>query len=61
MKIMPMRFANMDMDKAVGLFTGNYKVASGGVWSKDADVVIIQDEPLPMTVQAIYLTMEVAR
>lgn len=47
------------MNAPVSLFSGIKQISTGGHWSKDATVRVVQDMPLPMTIQALYVTMEV--
>ncbi len=47
------------MNAPVPLFSGIKQISTGGHWSKDATVRVVQDMPLPMTIQALYVTMEV--
>lgn len=61
MKWMPMRYTNYKMDQANNLFSGNYKVASGGYWTQDASVIIKTSDPLPFTLLGIYVTMEIEK
>lgn len=41
------------------LFSGVKEIGTNGKWSKESNVCIVQDLPLPMTVQALYVTMEI--
>lgn len=47
------------MNTPMPLFSGTQKVCTGAAWDKDPAVRVVQDLPIPMTVQAIYITMEV--
>lgn len=42
------------MNSAPALFTGDKKVAFSGAWGEDATVRIEQNQPLPLTVLAVY-------
>jgi hypothetical protein len=44
------RGASMPMDQSPPLFTGDRVVAFPGGWSRECRVVVVQDQPLPMTV-----------
>jgi hypothetical protein len=48
-----LRTASDDMDTAVPLFSGDKAVPFPGSWERDADVLIVQDSPLPCTVVAL--------
>lgn len=45
------------MDVAVPLYTGVYDLNFGGGWDEDADVTIMQEQPLPMCVRALYVSV----
>ena len=47
------------MTAPMSLFSGAKEIGTGGKWSKESNVCIIQDVPLPMTLQALYITMEI--
>lgn len=51
--------ANQTMGVPMNLFSGVKEIGTGGKWSKEANVCIVQDLPLPMTIQALYVTMEI--
>ena len=42
------------MDEALGLFTGDKVVEFRGDYDSDGYICVIQDQPLPATVVAIY-------
>ena len=46
------------MDTAVPLFTGDVEVTWDGTYSTDNHVHVHQDQPLPMTLQAVMLQMD---
>ena len=49
------------MDRAVPLFTGEKTVRFPSEWAHNAQVCIVQDEPLPMTILAILPEIKVVR
>lgn len=49
------------MDRAVPLFTGEKTVRFPSEWAHNAQVCIVQDEPLPMTILAILPEIRVVR
>ena len=51
--IIPFRSSADDMDEAPALFTGDKEVEFPRNWDKDGHIVLVQDQPLPMTVLAI--------
>lgn len=55
----PFRSTADRMDESVPLFTGNYGVQTGGFTSKDAVVWVGQNQPLPLTVLAVYVELSV--
>ena len=52
------RYTADKMDTAVPLFSGNYDIYTGGFCDKDAVVWVGQNQPLPLTVLAIYVDLE---
>eukprot|EP00918_Siedleckia_nematoides_P027721 GHVU01059678.1.p1 GENE.GHVU01059678.1~~GHVU01059678.1.p1 ORF type:complete len:765 (+),score=100.02 GHVU01059678.1:453-2747(+) len=48
-----------DMDTAVGLFQGDFEIEWDGDYGKNERIFIRQDQPLPMTIQAIKPQMYV--
>lgn len=53
------RFTGDRMDESVPLFTGDYSVSTGGFTGKDAIVWVGQNQPLPLTVLAVYVDLSV--
>lgn len=53
----PFRSTADKMDQSVPLFTGDYKVQTGGFTNNNAVVWIGQNQPLPLTVLAIYVDL----
>ena len=51
------RSAGDAMTRAVPLFTGDKPVNFGGGWDADADVVIVQEKPMPLFVLAVFASM----
>lgn len=51
--IIPFRSSADDMDEAPALFTGDKEVEFPRNWDKDGHIVLVQDQPLPMTILAI--------
>jgi len=51
--IIPFRSSADDMDEAPALFTGDKEIEFPRNWDKDGHIVLVQDQPLPMTVLAI--------
>ena len=49
------------MDRAVPLFTGEKTVHFPSEWAHNAQVCVVQDEPLPMTILAILPEIKVVR
>lgn len=49
------------MDRAVPLFTGEKTVRFPSEWAHNAQVCVVQDEPLPMTILAILPEIKVVR
>jgi len=52
--IIPFRSSAELMDQAVPLFTGDKTIEFDGDFDRDGFVVVQQDQPLPITVVAIY-------
>lgn len=50
---LPFRDSSMAMDEAVPLFTGDKEVSFPSGYDNDAQIVIQQSQPLPMTILAI--------
>lgn len=48
------------MDQSVPLYTGDYSVYTGGFTGKDAIVWVGQNQPLPLTVLAVYVDVSVS-
>lgn len=57
--IVPFRDSGNAMDTATPLFTGDKTVEFRGGYDDDATIVIQQDQPLPMTILAIFPTVSV--
>ena len=57
--IVPFRSSANAMGSAVSLFTGDKTVEFRGGFDEDATIVIQQDQPLPMTILAIFPTVSV--
>ena len=57
--IVPFRDSGDAMDTATPLFTGDKTVEFRGGYDDDATIVIQQDQPLPMTILAIFPTVSV--
>lgn len=55
----PFRSTADKMDQEVPLFTGNYEVQTGGFTSENAIIWIGQNQPLPLTVLAVYVDVSV--
>ena len=55
----PFRTVSDLMDSPPPLFTGDYQFEYPGSYEKTGQFLIQQDQPLPMTLQAIYLQMEI--
>ena len=51
------RDSSMAMDEAVPLFTGDKQIEFAGGFEDDDRIYIRQDQPLPLTVLAIYPRM----
>jgi hypothetical protein len=47
------RDSSMSMDQAVPLFTGDKEIAFPSGYDNNAQIVVQQDQPLPMTITAI--------
>ena len=50
---LPFRDSSMAMDQAVPLFTGDKEISFPSGYDNDAQVVVQQSQPLPMTITAI--------
>ena len=57
--VVPFRDSGDAMDTATPLFTGDKTVEFRGGYDDDATIVIQQDQPLPMTILAIFPTVSV--
>ena len=59
--VVPFRTTNDRMDTAIPLFTGDkvFDLASG--WNSEGRIVIVQEQPLPITVLAIAETVSVGK
>ena len=57
--IVPFRDSGDSMDTATPLFTGDKTVEFRGGYDDDATIVIQQDQPLPMTILAVFPTVSV--
>ncbi len=55
---LPYPLLETPFDTAPPLFTGDVKVVYPGGWTSDADLYIVQTEPLPLTVVAIMPELE---
>ena len=52
--LIPFRDSSMDMDTAVELFTGDKQIEFNGDYETDGFIYIQQQQPLPMTITAMY-------
>ena len=55
----PFRTSSSSMDTALSMFSGDKTIEFKGGYDEDATFVILQDQPLPMTVLAIFPTLTV--
>ena len=55
--IVPFRSSADEMDAPIDLFTGDKEIELNGNYDTDGQVTIRQDQPLPMTVLAVYATL----
>ena len=55
----PFRSSADGMDSALSLFSGDKKVEFNGGYDEDATISIVQELPLPMTILAIFPTLDV--
>jgi len=55
----PFRTSSSAMDTALSMFSGDKIIEFKGGYDEDATFVILQDQPLPMTVLAIFPTLTV--
>ena len=55
--IVPFRSSADKMDEPIALFTGDKEIEFDGEFDSDGQLVVQQDQPLPMTVLAVYATM----
>jgi hypothetical protein len=52
--LIPFRSSADDMSEALGMFTGDKEVEFRGGYDNDGFVFVRQDQPLPLTVLAIF-------
>jgi len=55
--IVPFRSSATAMDAPIALFTGDKEIELNGNYDSDGQLTIRQDQPLPMTVLAVYATL----
>jgi len=55
--IVPFRSSADKMDEPIALFTGDKEIEFDGEFDSDGQLVVQQDQPLPMTVLAVYATL----
>ena len=55
--VVPFRSSATPMDEAIDLYTGDKEIELNGNYDTDGQLTIRQDQPLPMTVLAIYATL----
>tara|TARA_R100000781_G_scaffold34593_1_gene24822 strand:- start:933 stop:3515 length:2583 start_codon:yes stop_codon:yes gene_type:complete len=55
----PFRSSADGMDSALSLFSGDKKIEFNGGYDEDATISIVQELPLPMTILAIFPTLDV--
>ena len=55
--IVPFRSSADEMNEAIGLFTGDKEIELNGNYGTEGQLSIRQDEPLPMTILAVYATL----
>ena len=55
--IVPFRSSADKMDEPIALFTGDKEIEFDGEFDSDGQLVVRQDQPLPMTVLAVYATL----
>jgi len=55
--IVPFRSSADKMDEPIALFTGGKEIEFDGEFDSDGQLVVRQDQPLPMTVLAVYATL----
>ena len=55
--IVPFRSSADNMDEPIALFTGDKEIEFDGEFDSDGQLVVQQDQPLPMTVLAVYATL----
>lgn len=55
--IVPFRSSADEMNAAIALFTGDKEIELNSNYDTDGQLTIRQDQPLPMTVQAVYATL----
>jgi hypothetical protein len=54
LELIPFRDSSMAMDEAVPMYTGDKDVEFPSGYETDGFVVVVQDQPLPLTVLAIF-------
>jgi hypothetical protein len=54
----PFRDSSMPMGEAVGLFSGDLPLSWDGAYARTNRIYLVQDQPLPMTVLAIFVEAE---
>ena len=47
------------MDEAEALFTGDYSLNFPAGYSKEADILVVQDKPVPLVLLSLAFDMEV--
>ena len=55
--IVPFRSSADEMNEAIDLFTGDKEIELNGSYDTDGQLTIRQDQPLPMTILAVYATL----
>ena len=55
--IVPFRSSADEMNEAIDLFTGDKEIELNGNYDTDGQLTIRQDQPLPMTILAVYATL----
>ena len=55
--VVPFRSSAAAMDEAIALYTGDKEIELNGNYDTDGQITIRQDQPLPMTVLAVYATL----
>ena len=55
--VVPFRSSSAAMDEAIALYTGDKEIELNGNYDTDGQITIRQEQPLPMTVLAVYATL----